>query len=194
MDIKESARNTYKEIARMIDVIELKPVDIDNIKEENKFIFTMGYILMIYHLSRHATSYMKFESLVLRLFWKGFDELNEQVRQIIGEFHYGFYLDTIGSIILTLNFFDDFNAFLLNATYFQLSKTFSSFSCSPTKAISYSSWLWSLIIFLIQRFCFNHCWIPFLKGGRSPPSPSIATGLGVDPLKNLFRKIPCKIL
>ena len=48
MDIKESARDTYKEIARMIDVIDLKLVDIDNIKEENKFIFTMGYISMIY--------------------------------------------------------------------------------------------------------------------------------------------------
>ena len=65
---------------------------------------------MIYHVSRHATSYMKFESLVLRLFWKVFDELNEQVQQIIGEFHYGFYLDTIGSVILTLKFSDERNA------------------------------------------------------------------------------------
>ena len=48
MDIKEAARDTFKEIARTIDVIDLKPVDIDNIKEENKFIFTMGYISMIY--------------------------------------------------------------------------------------------------------------------------------------------------
>ena len=60
MEIKEAARDTYKEIARMIDVIELKPVDIDNIKEENKFIFTMGYISMIY-LSCFSPCNMSYE-------------------------------------------------------------------------------------------------------------------------------------
>ena len=53
---------------------------------------------------------MKFKSLVLRLLCKVFDELNEQVRQIIGEFHYGFYLDIIGSVILTQKLSDERNA------------------------------------------------------------------------------------
>jgi hypothetical protein len=72
-------------------------------------------------------------------------------------------------------------------------------------------WLWSLIIFLIQRSCFSHVWIPFPDGGvwggfpphichqggpgggkyfGAPPG----RGSGQPPEEKFLGKFPCKIL
>jgi hypothetical protein len=61
-------------------------------------------------------------------------------------------------------------------------------------------WLWSLIIFLIQKSCFSRVWIPFPDGGvpggqREILEPPPGKEFGGSALKEKFwERLPCKLL
>lgn len=104
-DIKEAVWDVCKEIARTIDVIGLKPLDIYDIEKPREVLVIEGYVKMIGGYSDlvylYNESNVKIYSLMLKMFCKIFDEMSAQIEKTLGKELYQTYLAGMGSVIVT---------------------------------------------------------------------------------------------
>lgn len=83
-ETKETAWDVCKEICKAIDVMGLRPEDIEDVEKKFKQTLLLGdYSKIIHHAYICNEGYAKIESLMLRMFCKIFLEMNAQSEQIL---------------------------------------------------------------------------------------------------------------